>query len=94
MRAWFNDPRELFKADEVMNFWPNSKQTIEERVNASSRFIIYASSILYLIRRDIRILVLAGMVLSVIYIIYRGGLIKDYSSRPIISTLYNYKSLH
>lgn len=85
MTVWFNDPRQLFKSTEILNFWPTSNQSAEERVNAASRFVIYASCFLYLIRRDVRVLVLGGMVLSVLYVIYKANLVKEYTRKPIFS---------
>ena len=41
MKAWFDDPKQLFDADQVTQFWPTGEQTPEDRVNAASRFIIY-----------------------------------------------------
>lgn len=77
MTVWFSDPMELFEAKDALKFWPNAKQSGEERVNSSTRFIIYLSTILYLINRDPRIFVLAAMVIGTMYILYKSGQIKD-----------------
>ena len=42
-KTWFDDPKILFDVNKVFEFWPVASQTSEERVNATSRFIIYAS---------------------------------------------------
>ena len=55
--VWFDDPRQLVDDKQFLQFWPNSNQSPEDRINAASRFIIYASSLLYLIRRDARIFI-------------------------------------
>ena len=68
MKAWFDDPKQLFDADQVTQFWPTGEQTPEDRVNAASRFIIYVCTILYVIRRDPRVFVLGLTVLGVVYI--------------------------
>ena len=75
MTVWFNDPMELFKSSKVLQFWPTNKQDPDERINASTRFILYASVILYSLRRDIRLFILAAMVLSVLYIFYKKDII-------------------
>jgi len=75
MVVWFRDPMELIRASKVLKFWPTSNQEPDERINATSRFIIYASVILYLLRRDIRLFILAAMVLSVLYLFYKRDII-------------------
>jgi hypothetical protein len=77
MKVWFEDPKQLVKNKNFLDFWPTSKQTPEERINAASRFIIYTSCILFLIRRDPRMLVLGATMLSVIYVMYKAKLIKE-----------------
>jgi hypothetical protein len=77
MKTWFDDPQQLIKSDEVFQFWPNNEQTPEDRINASSRFIIYASCIIYLTRRDPRIFVLGGTILGVLYVMYKSKMVKE-----------------
>ncbi len=77
MKVWFDDPQQLIRADKVSQFWPINEQTPEDRINAASRFVIYASCLIYLIRRDPRIFVLGAMVLSVIFVLYRSNMVKD-----------------
>jgi len=77
MKAWFDDPQQLVRADQVTQFWPTSEQTPEDRVNAASRFVIYVSCILYLTRRDPRIFVLGATVIAVIYVLYKAKMVKE-----------------
>jgi|TARA_R110000851_G_scaffold73698_4_gene162569 hypothetical protein len=77
MKAWFDDPQQLIKSDEVFQFWPNNEQTPEDRINSSSRFIIYASCIIYLTRRDPRIFVLGGTIIGVLYVMYKSKMVKE-----------------
>jgi hypothetical protein len=77
MKAWFDDPQQLIRSDQVTQFWPNQDQTPEERINAASRFIIYACCIIYITRRDPRIFVLGVTVLSVLYIMYKSKMVKE-----------------
>ena len=77
MKVWFEDPQQLIRVDQVTQFWPNRKQTPAERINAASRFIIYACCIIYLTRRDPRIFVLGVTVLSVLYVMYKSKMIKE-----------------
>ena len=78
----FDNPLSLFDINKVFDFWPNSSQTSEERVNATLRFIIYGTCIVYVIRRDVRIFVLGIMMAAIVYIMYQNGMIKEGMHRP------------
>ena len=75
--VWFDDPRQLVDDKQFLQFWPNSNQSPEDRINAASRFIIYASSLLYLIRRDARIFILGATLLGVIYVLYKAKTVRE-----------------
>ena len=75
MKVWFDDPQQLIRADRVSQFWPTNEQTPEDRINAASRFVIYASCLIYLIRRDPRIFVLGATVISVIFVLYKSKMV-------------------
>ena len=77
MKAWFDDPKQLIRQDKITQFWPNKMQTPDERLNAASRFIIYATCIIYITRRDPRIFVLGGTFLSVLYVMHKSNMIKE-----------------
>ena len=76
MVSLFEDPKQVVRSDKVTEFWPTSQQTTAERVNATARFVIYATCILYLIRRDIRIFILGATVLSVLYVMEKSKMTK------------------
>ena len=77
MTSWFEDPKQLIRTDKVLQFWPSNTVTPEERINATARFIIYATCIIYLINRDIRIFVLGGTALGVLYIMERSDMVRE-----------------
>lgn len=79
--VWFKDPSVLFHTDKILKFWPTKEQSVPERVNSTTRFILYASSIIYLVKRDSRVFILATMGLAVLYILWVGGVISG-SERP------------
>ena len=79
-RVWFLDPLELFKNDRILKFWPNKQQDIPERVNSTTRFILYASTVIYLLKRDSRVFIMAFVALTVLFLLYRGGVIAPNSS--------------
>lgn len=83
MVSIFEDPSQLFDKEKVTQFWPVKHQSTAERVNASARFIIYATCIIYLIRRDVRVLVLCATALGVLYVMERSKMIKSDQVRPV-----------
>ena len=83
MKAWFDDPKQLIKEDKITQFWPNKNQTSEDRINAASRFIIYATCIIYLTRRDPRIFILGGTVLGVLYVMYKTNMVRESYGVPV-----------
>lgn len=83
--VWFKDPAQLFRNDKILKFWPNNTQSSAERINASTRFILYTAAVLYAMRRDPRILALALMVVAVIYILYKGNMVREGTAKPVYS---------
>lgn len=77
MKAWFEDPKQLIDSGEINQFWPNKNQTPEQRINAASRFIIYTTCAIYLIRRDPRIFILGGTILGVLYVMHKSNMVKE-----------------
>ena len=73
--VWFDDPMTLFASDKLVKFWPLASQTPEERVNATTRFIIYVSLALFMLKKDIRIFVLASVAIGILYAFYNADMI-------------------
>ena len=71
MKVWFSDPMELLDKKRMFDIWPVPEQSVTERINATSRFVILASLIMFLIKRDIRIFYLALMVLTTLWGLYK-----------------------
>lgn len=61
------DPKEIFRSDKLLEFWPTGKQSPKDRVASTARFIIYASVIIWLFNRDGRVFALGGLVLAILY---------------------------
>ena len=85
MASLFEDPKQLVRSDKITEFWPVVDHTAEERVNATARFIVYATCILYLIRRDVRVFVLGVTGLGVLYVMEKSNMIKDGMARPVFA---------
>ena len=72
----------MVRVEKVHEFWPSKTQSSADRVNASASFIIYATCIIYLIRRDPRIFVLGATALGVLYIMEKSNMVKEGVIRP------------
>jgi len=71
------DPREIFRSDQLLDFWPRATQTAKERVASTIRFVIYATVIVYLITRDVRVVALGGLVLAILFFMIKSNMIVD-----------------
>jgi hypothetical protein len=69
--------QDVFQKDKLLDFWPTNRQSAKERVEATTRFIIYASISVYATSRDSRVVLLGLLVLTVLYILYFNGMIPD-----------------
>lgn len=76
------DLKDIFKSSELLNFWPTAKQSANERVLATSRFIIYATVLVYLLNRDPRVFALGALAFGVLYYLFYSNLISDGLIRP------------
>lgn len=72
----------LFRREALLDFWPSARQTAHERVESTTRFVIYATMIVLLIRRDGRVLALGALVLVILYILFYNGMIPDGDRAP------------
>jgi hypothetical protein len=78
------DPKEIFKTSDLLKFWPTATQSADERVSASTRFVLYAMCIVYIINRDPRIFALGGIALAILYYMWTSNMIKDGKMRSTI----------
>ena len=76
------DPKEIFRTSELLNFWPTASQTARERVASTTRFILYATCIIYLINRDVRVFALGILALAILYYLMTMNMISDGKLRP------------
>jgi len=71
---WYEDPRVLF-GPRFYEFVPTAGQTFEERINALTRFAIYGTILLYVLRRNPRHVAIGIAVVAVLALInYSRGL--------------------
>lgn len=68
---------DIFRTDKLLVFWPTSSQSAKERAEATARFVIYSSVLVYIINRDVRVFALGGLVLAILYYLYTANMISD-----------------
>lgn len=78
------DPKDVFRSSELLKFWPTASQSARERVSATTRFVVYAMCIVYVITRDVRVFALGAVLLSVLYYLWVSNMISDGKLRPTI----------
>lgn len=78
------DPKTVFKTDDLLKFWPTATQSADERVSATTRFILYAMCIVYLINRDTRVFALGVVALAILYYMWTTNMIKNGKLRATI----------
>jgi len=71
---------ELFDTKKLGSFWPTNSQTSQEKVASSIRFVVYTTLIVFLLRRDSRIIVLGLGICFILYSMYNNGMIKSTQS--------------
>lgn len=76
-QPWFRNPMHLFAKNKVLTFWPLAKQNPVERLNAATRFVLYAIAVLYLINRDVRVVYLGMTVILVMATMFIVGGVKE-----------------
>ena len=69
--------QEVFQKNKLLDFWPTNRQSAKQRVEATTRFIVYASALVFLTSRDKRVVLLGILVLTVLYLLYFNGMIPD-----------------
>jgi len=78
------DPKDVFRSNDLLQFWPTASQTGRERVSATTRFILYAMCLIYIINRDTRVFALGVIALAILYYMWTTNMIQDGALRPTI----------
>lgn len=76
------DLKQIFKSSDLLKFWPTSSQTAAQRVASTTRFILYASCIIYLINHNARIFALGALCLAILYYLFMSNMVPDGNRRP------------
>ena len=66
---WYKEPKILFAQSRAHYFFPQEWMTPVERQNALARLILYTAALLFIIRRDSKVFVLAALALAALYLV-------------------------
>ena len=67
---WLNNPLMLVDKNHITELWPKKNNSLEEKLNAMSRFIIVLSLLGYLISGSAKVLVSGIVTLAIIVLLY------------------------
>ena len=79
---WLNSPTILFKKESIMQIVPTSQMTLEEKMNAVSRFVIIFTLLGYFSTKSLKVVYLGITTLAIIVVYYnykRGRGIEGFS---------------
>ena len=68
---WVNEPTILFNKENILELWPTSDMSYEEKLNAISRLIILVTIVSFIFSGSIRILIIGILTLVAIAVLYK-----------------------
>jgi hypothetical protein len=71
--SWIHNPRVLFTQSKLKEFVPTDSMSYIEKINAITRFIIYSSVLLCVVKRDTVLLLIPFCSMFVIYFLMKWG---------------------
>lgn len=75
--SWINDPKVLLSTKNMRYFVPTENMTYIEKINAITRFIIFSSILLFIIRGDSLVLFIPIIFMLLVYFLVSWGLSID-----------------
>lgn len=72
MSFWINNPSILFNSQHIMEIWPNSNMSRDEKLNAITRFVILVSLIGYMCINRMIIIIFGLIIIGIIVLLYRN----------------------
>lgn len=67
---WSEDPNILFKSEYIFEFFPTENMSYEQKMNSISRLIIFLTIVAFIFTRNIRLLLIATIILASIFLLY------------------------
>lgn len=71
--SWIESPGILLTQSKLKEYIPKSDMSYVEKINAITRFVIYASVLLTILRRDLNMLLIPIFCMAVIYFLIKWG---------------------
>jgi hypothetical protein len=71
--SWIESPGILFTQSKLKEYIPKKDMSYVEKINAITRFVIYASIILTILRRDLNMMLIPIFCMAVIYFLLKWG---------------------
>ena len=65
-KFWLNDPKILFHKDKLLEVWPYTQLSFNQKINATTRFVIYVSLIGYVFLNNYLILLLGVIIIFIL----------------------------
>ena len=81
IQFWSNDLTILFNKDYMLELWPTDKMTYEQKMNAISRLIVLLTILGFIFTRNIRILLVGIITVSIIFILYNVSKNKERNNK-------------
>jgi hypothetical protein len=64
---------DLFDKSKLLSVWPSNDQSPKERIASSIRFVLYTTFLVYIIKRDTRVVLLGIGISFILYTMYNNG---------------------
>jgi cbb3-type cytochrome oxidase subunit 3 len=68
---WYKDISAFLDSQNLLEFWPSRLMTIEERINATTRFIIYACLMLFIVAKRLKYIVFGIFLIGILTFVYK-----------------------
>jgi len=79
-KFWLNNPKILFQQDKLLELWPYMHMSYNEKMNATTRFIIFASLFGYILLNNYLILLLGVVMIVLLIFIHNYNSIENFES--------------
>lgn len=77
---WMNNYKVLFNKDKLLEIWPYSHMSYNEKMNATTRFIIYSSLLGYIFLNNYIIILLGFVLVLTVLFIYKYNKVEYFTS--------------
>tara|TARA_A100001011_G_scaffold400745_1_gene518239 strand:- start:1059 stop:1655 length:597 start_codon:yes stop_codon:yes gene_type:complete len=82
-KFWLNNPKILFNKEKLLEIWPYSHLNYNEKMNATTRFVIYTSLLGYVFLNNYLILLLGIVIIVSLLLIYNYNNIESFDSANV-----------